>query len=160
MDLPVTTLILALKFFTLVDCETMMKYQSEPRLIGETVTVSYVADPSIGHGQFLLENYEAYAVTASVESAWLELGTQRHPLTGISVYDLDREQAVNPKSFNVGAGVTMKFLVGFPKLAYDPRFGEFTAVNLRLNVNDAELQALSPIVFERRIPRNQPGKSY
>ena len=61
------------------------------RLIGEIVTVSYVADPSVGHGQFRLENHDAGSVTAVVESGWLELGGQQQPLSGMTVFDVDLE---------------------------------------------------------------------
>lgn len=124
----------------------------DPRLIGETVTISYVADPSIGYGQFRLENRGAVAVTAAVESAWLELGGHRQPLAGVTVFDLDQDRMVDPESFEVDAEATVRFLVGFPRVAHEPRFGESSAVGLRLNVNGAELQALSLIEFVRRIP--------
>jgi hypothetical protein len=125
---------------------------SGPKLIGETVTVSYVADPSVGHGQFRLENDATVAVTAAVESAWLEFGGQEQLLTCITVFDLNQEQMVTPESFKVDAEATLLFLVGFPKFAHEPRFDEASAVGLRLSVNGAELKALSPIKFVRRFP--------
>ncbi|MBW2690367.1 MAG: hypothetical protein JRC99_10615 [Deltaproteobacteria bacterium] len=127
-------------------------HQSGSQLIGETVTVSYVADPSFGHGRFRLENHGAVAVTAAVKSAWLELGGFRQPLDDITVFDLDQDQMVNPESFKVEAEVTMTFLIGFARFAHEPRFGESTSVNLRIGVNGTELQALSPIEFVRRFP--------
>ena len=127
---------------------------STSQLIGETVTVSYVADPSMGYGRFRLENCGTVAVTAVVESVWLELGEHRQPLTDITVFDLEQEQMVNPAGFKVDAEATLSFLVGFPRIAYEPRFGESVAVGLRLRVNDAALQAKSPIQFVRRIPRS------
>ena len=132
--------------------EIMTAHHSILQLIGETVTVSYVADPSVGHGQFRLENRGAVAVMAAVESAWLELGAHRQPLAGITVYDLDQERMVNPASFRIDAEATVTFLVGFPRVAHEPRFGESSAVGLRLSVNGTELQALSPIAFVRRFP--------
>lgn len=125
---------------------------SDIQLIGETVTVNYVANPSAGHGQFRLENRGTFAVTAAVELAWLEFGGRRKSLVGITVFDLEQERMVNPNTFKVGAEVTMMFLVGFPKIDYEPRFGESTTVGLRLRVNGTEIQALSPIKFVRRIP--------
>jgi hypothetical protein len=145
-------LILALGFFAFGSYEIMTADYSGPQLIGETVTVSYVADPSVGHGQFRLENRGVVTVTAALESARLQLGAHRQPLVGITVYDLDQEQMVNPESFKVDVGTTMRFLVGFPKVAYEPRFGESTAVELLLKVDGATLQALSPIKFVRRVP--------
>jgi len=125
------------------------------QLVGETVTISYVADPSVGHGEFRLENSGDVAVTAAVESAWLELGARRQPLADVTVFDLDQDQMVNPKSFKVDAKTTLKFLVGFPRVTYEPRFGESSALGLRLNINGTELQALSPLKFVRRIPYDQ-----
>jgi hypothetical protein len=124
-----------------------------PQLIGETVTINYVADPSMGHGRFRLENHEAVAVTAAVESAWLELGGHRQPLAGITVFDLGQDQMVDPTHLKVDANATLTFLVGFPTVAYEPRFGESCNVGLRISVNGAEQQALSPVSFVRRIPR-------
>jgi hypothetical protein len=127
---------------------------SELQLIGETVTISYVADPSMGHGQFRLENHGDTAVIATVESAWLELGGRRLPLDSISMFDLDKDRMASPDSFEVGAKATMKFLIGFPAISHEPPFGESSAVGLRMRVNGNELQALSPIKFVRRIPRD------
>jgi hypothetical protein len=121
-------------------------------LVGERVTVSYVADPSVSYGQFRLENHEAVAVTITVESVWLEIEGHQQPLTGFTVFDLDQDRLVNPKNFKVDAEKTVRFLVGFPKVVHEPRFGETTAVGLRLKLNSTELQALSPIQFIRRFP--------
>ena len=114
--------------------------------------MSFVADLSVGHGQFRLENHGTDAMTAAVISAWLELGGHRRPLTGVSLFNLDRDQAMNPESFEVGAEASLTFLLGFPVVVYAPRFGESGAVDLHLRINGAELQALSPIKFVRRIP--------
>lgn len=145
-------ILLALVLYTVGEHETMTTRHSGLQLTGETVTVSYVADPSMGHGQFRLENQGAVAVTAAVESASLEFGGHQQPLSGITVFDLDQDQMVDPDSFKVDAGKTMRFLVGFPVVAHEPRFGESIAVGLRLTVNGAELTALSPIKFVRRFP--------
>ena len=132
---------------------TTIGYDSGAELVGETVTVSYVADPAMGHGQFRLHNHGATAATASVASAWLELGGDRRPLADITVFDLEQEQMVNPDNFKVDGTKTLGFLLGFPRVAHEPRFGESSAVGLRLRVDGAELQALSPIKFVRRVPR-------
>lgn len=122
------------------------------KLIGEMVTVSYVADPSFGHGKFRLENHDAVTVEAAVESAWLELGERVQSLADVSIFDLSQDQMVNPKSLKVDAGAIMNFLVGFPRIAYEPHFGEVVNVGLRLRVNGVKLEALSPIKFVHRIP--------
>lgn len=126
---------------------------SDLQLTGEPVEISYVADPTIGHGQFRLENRGANAASASVKAAWLQLGPRRQSLTGVSVYVLGEEQMVDPQDFKVDAQSTLNFLLGFPAVAYEPPAGESVAVGLRLQVNGAELEALSPITFVRRLPR-------
>ena len=126
---------------------------SDLLLTGQPVEISYVADPVIGHGQFRLENHRAQAVTASVQSAWLQLGPRQQALTQVTVYVLGEEQMVDPQDFKVEAQSALDFLLGFPAVAYEPPFGESVAVGLRLQVNGAELEALSPITFVRRLPR-------
>lgn len=139
--------------FAFGDDHRMITSQSGPELTGETVTVSYVTDPSISRGQFRLRNPWSVALTARVNSAWLEIGSRHQTLVGITVFDLDQEQMVSPGGFKVDAATTVTFILGFPRIAYEPRFGESSVVGLRLDVNGVELQALSPIVFERRIPK-------
>ncbi|MBW4528045.1 MAG: hypothetical protein KME18_23165 [Phormidium tanganyikae FI6-MK23] len=125
---------------------------SNVRLIGETVTISYVADPGISRGQFRLENHGTTAISAKVEAVWLEREEQE-PLTEISIFDLAQEQTVSSEHLVVQAGAAMTFLAGFPRIAYEPQFGETVAVGLRLIVDGVALEALSPIEFVRRIPR-------
>lgn len=122
-------------------------------LIGEIVTISYVADPWVSRGQFRLENHGTTPISATVEAVWLK-SEEPQPLTEISIFNLDQEQTIDPESFTVPAGAAMTFLVGFPRIAYEPHFGETVAVGLRLSVDGIEQQALSPIEFVRRIPRN------
>ncbi len=126
---------------------------SYPRLMGEPVTISYVADPGLSRGQFRLENHGTAAITAKVEAVWLEREGQQ-PLTEITIFNLEQEQTVSPENLTVQAGTAMTFLVGFPRIAYEPDFGETVAVGLRLSINGVELQALSPVEFIRRVPRN------
>lgn len=143
---------LAMLLITLDSDGAMTSLHPGPQLIGETVNVSYVANPSVGHGEFRLHNSGANAVTAAVHSVWLELGGRHKPIADVTVFDLDHDQTLNPTGFTVEAGVTMRFLAGFPVVAHEPRFGEKTAVGLQLKVNGAVLQAVSPVVFVRRIP--------
>lgn len=151
--MPVTVLFLAIVPLIFGDYVTMSMSNSGVQLIGESVTVSYVADPSLGHGQFRLENHGNTAVMAAVKSAWLELGARIQPVVDVTLYDLAQEQMINPDGFKIEAGATKRFLIGFPKFIYEPNFGEKTNVGLRLTINGDELQAFSSIVFERRIPR-------
>jgi hypothetical protein len=122
-------------------------------LAGETVDISYVSDPKIGHGSFRLSNAGDAAVSAGVVAAWLELGNQRKPLDQFTVFDLAKEHMVDPKHFEVGAKARLGFLLGFPTLAYEPGFGESAAVGVTLSAGGAEVTALSPLRFVRRMPR-------
>lgn len=127
-------------------------------LIGEDVTVSYVADPVIGHGIFRLKNHMPTAMTVTVQSAWLALGEHRRPLSEIHVFDVALEKAIDPCCLRVDAGGTIRFLLGFPSLVYEPRFGESVFVELQLSVDDSRLQARSPISFVRRVPSGADAK--
>lgn len=124
-------------------------------LAGEPVTISYVADPAVGHGRFRLENHGSAAVRAVVESAWLEAGGERRPLAGISVFDVQEERSLQPDDIRVAPGAAATLLVGFPRIMFEPRFGEPAAVGVSLLVDGARLQALSPLRFIRRIPRDR-----
>lgn len=122
-------------------------------LAGETVEISYVSDPKIGHGSFRLSNARDTAVSAGVVAAWLELGSQRKPLDQFTVFDLAKEHMVDPKHFEVGAKASLGFLLGFPTMAYEPGFGESAAVGVTLSAGGAEVTARSPLRFVRRMPR-------
>lgn len=147
--------ILALELFTLGGNEDMTSVNHSPQLMGETVTVSYVADPSISYGQFRLTNPGPLAFNATVKSAWLELAEQHQPLTEVSVFDTDQDTEISSKGFEVKAESTLNFLIGFPKIKYELHSRDVVAVHLQLSVNGIELQALSQIKFERRIPLNR-----
>jgi len=131
----------------------MSAYRQDIQFTGETVIVSYIADPSLGYGRFRLENHGLATVTAAVESAWIELAGHGRPLAKFSIFDLDREQTVNAAGFNVARETDLRFLVSFPKIAYIPGFGASAAVGVLLRVDDLELQAVSTIQFENRIPQ-------
>jgi hypothetical protein len=122
------------------------------RLEGEEVTVSGVGDLAVGHGQFRLENPGADAVQAAVESAWLDVGDRQIPLVPATVFDLERDVALDPGGFDVEPG-TMSFLLGFPRMPNQAGPAEQTSVGLRLAVDGSTLEARSPIRLERRIPR-------
>jgi hypothetical protein len=127
--------------------------QSGFELRGETVEVSYLTDPTIGQGQFRLENRGGTPAQASVRSVWLQLGDRRQELDSVTVYDIDQEQAIDSQNLTIEAGATLKFLVGFPGIVHEPVFGESTAVGLRVRINGTNLEALSSIKLIRRLPR-------
>lgn len=160
MDLPMNVFLVGIKLITfglflLGGHDEMSIHHSSLQLIGETVTVSYVADPAVGYGQFRLKNHGTVDVIAAVQSVWLEIGEQRQTFAEVTVFDLEQDQMVNPQAFTVHASKELAFMVGFPRVNYEPSFGELSGVGLQLKVNDDELQALSPIRFERRIPYSQ-----
>ena len=128
---------------------------AQPRvsLTGAAVDISYVADPAIGHGEFRLSNAGDAPIFAAVTVAWLELGDQRKPLHQLTVFDLAQEHMVNPQHFQVGPKATLGFLLGFPSMPYEPRFGESAAVGVKLTANGTEVTATSPLKFVRRMPR-------
>jgi hypothetical protein len=133
----------------------MTSNHSNPLLIGEMVTISYLTDPSLGYGQFRLENPTAKVLNARVEDAWLEIGDRRQSLENVSIFDRVGNQPVDPKSFNVAAGAELSFLLNFLPVACNPRFGETYTVGLRIKANGAEVEALSSIQLVRRMPRER-----
>ena len=84
------------------------------RLRGVPVTVSYVADPAVGRGEFALDNEGDAPLSAAVVEAWLDRDGHRLPLPGVSLFDLGTEQAVDSADLAVPARSTRRFLVGFP----------------------------------------------
>jgi hypothetical protein len=126
---------------------------SVPTLTGEPVEISYVADPHVGRGEFVLANPGPAPLSASVETAWFEADAQRRPLSGVTVFDLDHDQTLDAHALRVEAGDTLRFWLGFPRIAYEPQVGEAAAVGLRLRAGDTLLEARSPVRFLRRWPR-------
>lgn len=126
--------------------------QLNAELFGEVVIVSFVTDPTLSLGKFRLENYSSSPLMASVESVWLELGEEHKKLTDITLFSLERDEEMDPAGFKIGVESTETFLVGFPRLAYKPNYGDSTTIGLKLRVDGMELVAQSPIIFERRYP--------
>lgn len=89
------------------------------QLTGETVTISYVANPAMARGQYKLTNSGDNAVEISVHAVWVELGGRRQALNDFSVYDRKLEQTLNPQKFTLDAKSTMNFFIGFPKFSYE-----------------------------------------
>jgi hypothetical protein len=120
-------------------------------LAGEPVTISGVGDLAVGHGRFRVDNPGSAPLRAAVDSLWLEVGGTTRPLEAATVFDADRDQALDPSAFEVPPG-TKTLLVGFPPVTDDAPAGQETAVGLRLSAGGATAEARSPIVFQRRIP--------
>jgi hypothetical protein len=154
MDLPVTWLLFAFGVSIHGDQLDSMPTPDDPvKLIGETVTVSFVSDPALARGQFRLENHGSEPLRCAVETAWLDINGQRRSLNDITVYDLTLDQSVPPGEFALPGGASMSFLLGFPRIGYEPQFGASVYVGLSLQVNNKSLQAESSVRFEQRIPR-------
>ncbi len=132
----------------------MTSLQPAVELTGEAVTVSGVADPAVSYGQFRLENHGQASEIASLGAVWLEVGERRQPLAQVTLFDVSHDQELEPGHFEIEPGTTINFLVGFPKVAYEARAGEFT-VCLELHVGGADLEARSPVTFVQRIPRGR-----
>ena len=130
-----------------------MQNSSDFTLVGETVRISHLADPSIGHGQFQIKNARGKAVKAALNSAWLEIGVKRQPLTEVSVYLLDEERPADADDFEIAATPNTTILISFPRVEIQPFFGEIIHVGIDLSINNIQFKALSPIVLERRIPK-------
>ncbi len=122
-------------------------------LAGEPVAVSGMGDLAVGHGRFRVENPGPAPARAAVDALWLEVGDRTRPLEAATVFDADRDAALDPAGFDVPPGATT-VLLGFPQVANEAAPGEDIAVGLRLSVEDGTVEARSPIVFQRRIPRD------
>jgi hypothetical protein len=126
---------------------------SAVELAGEPVTVSGIGDLTAGHGRFRLENPGPAPARAAVDALWLEVGGRTRPLEAATVFDADRDTALDPAGFDVPPGATT-VLVGFPQVPDEAAAGEDTAVGLRLSADGKTVEARSPITFQRRIPRD------
>jgi hypothetical protein len=118
-------------------------------LRGEPVTISSIDVTGVGRGEFTLDNDGDEAVSARVSEAWLELGDERRSLSDFSIYDLDGEQPVEGGEMSVSGGGSMRFLLGFPRVAVS---GGPVAVGARVVAGDDELEAVSQVRLERRMP--------
>jgi hypothetical protein len=123
------------------------------QLSGEPVTVSTPDMPALGRGEFVLANDGDETVAARVSEAWLELGDERRTLTGLSLFDLDAGQAIEGDSFEVGAGASLRFALGFPRVTFSGPSLSGVAVGLHVEADGGELEARSPVLLERRMPR-------
>ena len=120
------------------------------QLNGELVTIHTPAARKVGQGKFCLENREGASFRATINVAWLEFGSGRQVLVSdLTVSDRERDLPLNPERFTVEAQASLPFQIDFVEPAYEPGWGECTAVGLRLEVGGTELEALSPVEFVR-----------
>lgn len=121
-------------------------------LVGETIVVTYVADPVVSRGQFRLENHGTSAAFVAVESAWVRMGGRQQPLPQVFLFDVDADQQLDPSRLRVAPGQQVTFLLGFAGVPYLPPADD-VVVGLRLSGPPASIEAESPVQFVRRIPR-------
>ena len=121
-------------------------------LRGEPVTVSSM-DPALGYGEFELANDGGDPVAARVAEAWLELGDERQPLAEFSLYDVSAEQSVEGDEIEVGGGATLRFTLGFPRVRVAGPSLSRVGVGARVVADGDDLEAVSPVRLERRMPR-------
>ena len=122
-------------------------------LMGEPVTISFLTDPAIGHGQFRLVNQGEAPIVVVVERAWFETNEAApRRLSPLFPYDDDHDRPLDPSRIEIPPGATLNFSIGFPQLAYTPRDGEERAIRLRVKAGATVREARSPIVLIRRLP--------
>lgn len=134
-----------------IDKGKMSKLDTDIRLTGEPVSISYTADPVIGHGHFRLENNGARTTIASVESASLALGGKTQTLSAIRVFDRKQGREIDSGNIEVPGVSATEFYVGFPAVEWEPRFGEGGSIVVSVRIGDVLLEATSELQFERRI---------
>jgi len=122
------------------------------RLVGETVTKSGLGDLTAGHARFRIENPGPEPVEVALDELWLQVGDRRQTIEPVSALATDTDTALDLAGFSARSGST-DFLVGFRSIADPTGPGEELSVGLRLSAGETELEARSPIVFQRRIPR-------
>lgn len=127
-------------------------HEHDVRLTGKANTVSYLADPVIGHGRFELENRSAEEVRIEVLSVWMDLGSDIRPLSGWSIFDLGTEMTLDPGRFILEPRTKLDFLLTFPRVPHEPQFDVHCSIALRVMAGGLPLSAESNIIFERRIP--------
>jgi hypothetical protein len=121
-------------------------------LTGESITISYLADARAGHGRFSITNPGVTPLTASVRSVSFRAARRSLSLQEIGALDLETDQSLDPGGFTVGPGSTLRFLLSFPPIPYDPSWGGSAKLELRLAIDHTELTAESTLQFVRRIP--------
>ena len=122
------------------------------RLAGKAVTVSYLADPVVGHGRFEIDNQSAEKAEIQILGAWMKLGSDVRELSGWSIFDLGSERTLDPDGFIVEPGTKLDFLLTFPRIPHEPQFDARCSIALRAMAGSLPISAESVIVFERRIP--------
>ena len=122
-------------------------------LMGQPVTIGFVDEAAIGHGEFRLVNRGRAAVVVAVDGAWFETNAAApRALSPLSAFDDDYKRALDPSRIEIPPGATLNVSIGFPRIAYSPRYGEECAIGLRVSAGATIREARSPLQLVRRHP--------
>jgi hypothetical protein len=124
---------------------------SDVALTGETVTLSSAADVTVGRGRFRLENQGSEPIQIALVDAALRVGEDSVEVIPKTIFDVEHDRALPLDGFSLEPGA-LAFLLGFPAVPWERAP---TTVVLRLRAGDDVLEAESPVVYERRIPRRR-----
>lgn len=127
--------------------------KNQATLVGDTVKISAVRDHQIGYGEYQLTNVGTEAFQAEIVAADLRIAEKSQNLQPLYLLLEDSVESVPATSFEVPAQTTSKFTISFPGIEANAYFGQKVAIHLKIKIDDALLEADSPIVLERRIPR-------
>lgn len=130
----------------------MDKYEMTISIRGEKVTKSFISDPFISHGNFLIENNGEYDVNLSVKTVILKIENDYYPIKESSLFNMTNEIALNPHNFIIEAHTKMRAVLGFPRIPFEGNLSESIAVEAVFLFNGKELTAVSKIELIRRIP--------
>ncbi len=126
----------------------MVSSTPDLQLTGGTVTIITPGAHEVAQGMFRLENRDGGQLLGTFDTAWLEFERGRQVLLPeVIVYELSRGLPLDPQRFTIGAQASLPIEIDFVEPAYEPDFGECTAVGLRLEVGGVVLEALSPVEF-------------
>ena len=130
----------------------MNKQNINFQIQGEKAVKTYLTDPYISNGSFMLINNEVDSVRISVKSVSIVMGANQEKVKEISVFDMDKEKTVNIDNFLVQPNSRMSIIVGFPRIPIQEHLNKNTCVKVIFEVQGKEIQAISNVEFTRRIP--------
>ena len=135
--------------------KTMDTHSANIQLIGEELTISYLADPMISYGVFELTNDDSQAITASISSLKLLIGDFHQQITEFHIFDLNQEVSLESNEVSLEAQSKFRFNLGFPRIPYTQPLADPIELVLEMKINDQKLEAVCRIKMEKRIPRHQ-----
>ena len=124
-------------------------------LEGLAVTVSFVSDPAISHGKFRFVNNSENHVRVIIKSLKLTIGDTQETISGFHIFNLSKEETIDVNSVEIEPKDSLLFTISFIKRLYNFRFGEKIDIRIEIDANGDTMEALSPVIMERRIPLDQ-----